>query len=837
MGQGNLNKVDVIVDEIVKNNSIFKLKSLVEQEREKYSMSRSINNALSDLNEIGKELVLQDLSIDPDEKFKGFIDNTGNIDILGLTKFTATIVKEKIEEAEREGIDLRKDASNILINKETVVEGILTVAVIDTMIKNYDNLSNSDIQILIENYSNMPPEYQDAFNKAQADSLRKMAKKVGDPDVKDALNRQAQNTENMRTNNDKAREEFTKNPDIPFLIELSSNTVSLINKLKKINSTDEIVRLEETLNGLFNIHATEQLSNFLSSKSSEELIRIFNELRNINENAIHQATEYQKYVENLLVEGEISEAQRNTMTVTIADASIQASIDPEKIRNKSKKVEKQNAYAQQKIKEDIEPQEIKNLIIEEMQQLPIGLSETKFTEEQIKDALTIYASTLRSFNGEYIQGLKDIKDEQERYNVLLDFFVEDGIPQETAERLSKIDYNGQLFDILGDSTKREQFFGQLDQLIEQTKEPQLTDENIQQGIENITLEEEEIIVATEQERITQESQEVEQEDYSFINAKYLEQDSIEGLIPRNGGNSKAIQDDKTAIFYSQGKEGAIVMYFEFLRQYENLRGERGDKALQKYEAYQNGSLQLNEKEIVQLEAQIEQIKDIRNAQTFEEFMGDKLYLKIDGLDRQEDKKKADEWRTANKGTKMNYNYANSWTEDTISPDKIDVVTLQRNDGTDTKVSQKDIITYFMSQTSVEKIAELGINDTTLGLIQDYYEEHSLEISELGTEYSLVNQDIKEFVQSRENKMQTYEFVERNGYEEQEEYTNGKIESPKQARLQCIQDFLKFNKSKRTSLEEVREQNDLIISIANEKENTQEKVAEETENDEKLQDDF
>ena len=98
MGQGNPNKVNAIVDEIVKNNSVFKLKSPIEQDKEKDSMARSINSALSVLNEVGKELVLQDLSVDPDEKFKGFIDSVGNIDISGLTKMAATIVKAKIEE-------------------------------------------------------------------------------------------------------------------------------------------------------------------------------------------------------------------------------------------------------------------------------------------------------------------------------------------------------------------------------------------------------------------------------------------------------------------------------------------------------------------------------------------------------------------------------------------------------------------------------------------------------------------------------------------------------------------------------------------------------------------
>lgn len=142
MGQKNPNKVNAIVDEIVKNNSVFKLKSPIEQDKEKDSMARSINSALSVLNEVGKELVLQDLSVDPDEKFKGFIDSVGNIDISGLTKMTATIVKAKIEEAEREGLNLRTGEPVFKENnKISVVEGVLTVAVISEMIKNYDNLT------------------------------------------------------------------------------------------------------------------------------------------------------------------------------------------------------------------------------------------------------------------------------------------------------------------------------------------------------------------------------------------------------------------------------------------------------------------------------------------------------------------------------------------------------------------------------------------------------------------------------------------------------------------------------------------------------------------------
>lgn len=178
MSQGNPNKVNAIVDEIVENNNLFKLKSPIEQDKAKYSIAKSINSAISILNDVGKELVLQELSIDPDEKFKGFIDNVGNVDIFGFTQMTATIVKSKIEEAEREGINLRKDSPNTFKdNKKTLItNGILTLAVVDNMIKNYDNLTYEDKKDLWDNFLNFPKEQQRAIVDADKRKLEKIIK-------------------------------------------------------------------------------------------------------------------------------------------------------------------------------------------------------------------------------------------------------------------------------------------------------------------------------------------------------------------------------------------------------------------------------------------------------------------------------------------------------------------------------------------------------------------------------------------------------------------------------------------------------------------------------------
>ena len=181
MEQGNSNKIDAIIEEIVKNNSIFKLKSPVEQEKEKVSMAKSINSALSVLNEDGKELVLQELSVDPDEKFKGFIDNVGNIDISGITKYTATIVKAKIEEAEREGIDLRKGSiqSKNVINPLSK-EGILTIAALDMMVNEFNNLSREERKEVVNNWSRLTKEQQAEIMGNYANRVQDAGKRLKD---------------------------------------------------------------------------------------------------------------------------------------------------------------------------------------------------------------------------------------------------------------------------------------------------------------------------------------------------------------------------------------------------------------------------------------------------------------------------------------------------------------------------------------------------------------------------------------------------------------------------------------------------------------------------------
>lgn len=787
MAQGNPNKVNAIVDEIVENNNVFKLKSPIEQDKEKDSIAKSINSALSVLNEVGKELVLQELSVDPDEKFKGFIDSVGNVDISGLSQMTATIVKEKIIEAEKEGIDLRQGQPVFKDNtKALLVGGVLTVAVIDTMIRDYDNLSDKEIQTIIENYSDLPPEMQNAFNNKQADRLDQIADNIDDEKTKQAVKEQSKMTRVLVDKNQKEAEEFSKSSNKTQIIINTYREVSKsILELGKIYKNNAVLRLNQEIGELFSLDEETSLEEILSKKSEQELIEIFEKLQSIRDEFVHQANEAQKE-KSKTKENETSEEKETRheemRNISLMVISVTKDLDKKNFPDLDKSETENSKNVEDKVKEEdknpespyndsskVQQPKSVNLIKTEIEQLPIALAKSNFSQEDIMKAMKQYRDYISNYS-EISENISDsikasTSDEivlniQDDFNSLKEEGQINSNVHQILNILAQVNYGSSMQQILTNSEVREQFLAQFDKVIEQginlEQDVKLDGELAQIFSQYFKDNAEEMDISAieeQKEQVTDEQvkQEEPKEMFSFIDSEYLKQDSIEGLIPRNGENSQSLQDDKKAIFYSQGKEGAIVMYFEFLKQYERLKGSAGDKALEQYANYKNGTIELSDEQVQLLQGQLKQITQMRETKDFDEFMGDKIYLKLNGIDTEQDRQAAEEWRASHPGTRMDYNYANSWTNSAISPDRIDVVSLQSKDGKDVRTSQKDLIKYFLSQTSIDKIEELGVNDTTLENIRKYYQEHSAEIAQMGEEYSVVTQNIQEFEQSRESK--------------------------------------------------------------------------------------
>ncbi len=792
MSQGNPNKVNAIVDEIVKNNNLFKLKSPIEQDKEKDSIAKSINSALSVLNEVGKELVLQELSVDPDEKFKGFIDSVGNVDISGLTQMTTTIVKAKIEEAEREGIDLRQGQTVFKENNKTVLmESVLTLAVIDTMVTNFKNLPYEQQKDLFNNWNLLTTSQKSIILETQANLLMDQALNESDPVKKETLEKASQNAD-FYSKKMKEAETYTEeqakeanenylfgNPDAKKTYEqCKTNNFSEKDIYKIFISHDAKIMGDAT-------------SDYFAGEMSEQEYRRLTNQQN-QRIAISTFLESEEILNHFgLSKGDAKKiAQSNPKQVlklydmytffTNSYKFQNVEINLETLRDMTveEQYELYQKYQGTNIKEASDNFESIRTISLEIEQLPSALAKANFSQEEISEALKIYVDFIKEIDDEVIDDFKT-KDEKELISFVKDYFSEykeQMTPKsfEVLENLANNTFGGQIQQILTDSQILQKTFlpalsAEIEKIEHQPIEDKQTDkyyhsqnetlkvdgnvEKIAQevqarggSVEEITKALADTVIKHESKPVTQTQSEM----YSFIDAEYLKQDSIEGLIPRNGENSQSLQDDKNAIFYSQGKEGAIVTYFEFLKQYEILKGSAGDKVLEQYASYKNGTIELSDEQVQLLQGQLKQITQMRKTKDFDEFMGDKLYLKLNGIDMEQDRQAAEEWRASHPGTRMHYNYANSWTNNAISPDRIDVVSLQSKDGKDVRTSQKDLIKYFLSQTSIDKIEELGVNDTTLENIRKYYQEHSAEIAQMGEEYSVVTQNIQEFEQSREN---------------------------------------------------------------------------------------
>lgn len=792
MSQGNPNKVNAIVDEIVKNNNLFKLKSPIEQDKEKDSIAKSINSALSVLNEVGKELVLQELSVDPDEKFKGFIDSVGNVDISGLTQMTTTIVKAKIEEAEREGIDLRQGQTVFKENNKTVLmESVLTLAVIDTMVTNFKNLPYEQQKDLFNNWNLLTTSQKSIILETQANLLMDQALNESDPVKKETLEKASQNAD-FYSKKMKEAETYTEeqakeanenylfgNPDAKKTYEqCKTNNFSEKDIYKIFISHDAKIMGDAT-------------SDYFAGEMSEQEYRRLTNQQN-QRIAISTFLESEEILNHFgLSKGDAKKiAQSNPKQVlklydmytffTNSYKFQNVEINLETLRDMTveEQYELYQKYQGTNIKEASDNFESIRTISLEIEQLPSALAKANFSQEEISEALKIYVDFIKEIDDEVIDDFKT-KDEKELISFVKDYFSEykeQMTPKsfEVLENLANNTFGGQIQQILTDSQILQKTFlpalsAEIEKIEHQPIEDKQTDkyyhsqnetlkvdgnvEKIAQevqarggSVEEITKALADTVIKHESKPVTQTQSEM----YSFIDAEYLKQDSIEGLIPRNGENSQSLQDDKKAIFYSQGKEGAIVTYFEFLKQYEILKGSAGDKVLEQYASYKNGTIELSDEQVQLLQGQLKQITQMRKTKDFDEFMGDKLYLKLNGIDMEQDRQAAEEWRASHPGTRMHYNYANSWTNNAISSDRIDVVSLQSKDGKDVRTSQKDLIKYFLSQTSIDKIEELGVNDTTLENIRKYYQEHSAEIAQMGEEYSVVTQNIQEFEQSREN---------------------------------------------------------------------------------------
>lgn len=188
--------------------------------------------------------------------------------------------------------------------------------------------------------------------------------------------------------------------------------------------------------------------------------------------------------------------------------------------------------------------------------------------------------------------------------------------------------------------------------------------------------------------------------YHMTENKYLEFISDVGLIPQQGIRSNLIGDSKKAIFYSQGCEGVIAMFFMMIERFIEYRGFAGDVHIDTYNTFLEMA---NEKQKRGIEVSktlsdainrereiIEVINSVRTATDWHEFLGEGVCLKIAKINEE------------SIGF-PEFTFYNSWTTSKIPPEDIFVIALENSETGEVLTSKFDVINYFISNISLDKM--------------------------------------------------------------------------------------------------------------------------------------
>lgn len=191
--------------------------------------------------------------------------------------------------------------------------------------------------------------------------------------------------------------------------------------------------------------------------------------------------------------------------------------------------------------------------------------------------------------------------------------------------------------------------------------------------------------------------------------------SVSGLTPKNGDNSKTVNDEKIKVFFSEGMTGAVALYADLQKHYDDIKSGNVGKT------------------------PADRVQAVNNSASLEEYLGgDGVYFLFDGTDVENEK-----------------NFMDGCTEQSISPENLQVCLLKNNATNTVSYSRYDIIKYMMSKVPAESIHYTGKDvkpeevDTATNAIQlnvkSFYEKNKSEINAFRAgDYTLENIPLREF---------------------------------------------------------------------------------------------
>lgn len=244
--------------------------------------------------------------------------------------------------------------------------------------------------------------------------------------------------------------------------------------------------------------------------------------------------------------------------------------------------------------------------------------------------------------------------------------------------------------------------------------------------------------------------------YHMTENKYLESIFKEGLVPQQGIRSNLIGESKKAVFYSQGFEGVIAMFFMMIERFIEYCGSSGDIHIDAYNQFLKmaDAKQKQGKEISQTLASaienekriVETVYKVRNASNWQEFLGDGVYLSITNINEEDSNSES--------------TFYNSWTTSIISPENISVVILNNQITGEVLTSKYDIVNCFISKVPLEQMQAI-LYDTAAKeskrekhllwqIMSKYYTENRAYYESYFENYDIIEIPISSYLNKKEN---------------------------------------------------------------------------------------
>lgn len=455
MGEEYNQRISNIASGLVKFEKEFNKKIINET-----SVIESIKSITKKYNEQGQDLILESLEKQAELAPSELLKSTGEISETVLTE----AISYAVNTASNKGIDIiaPQQSNNEKNTINRVAEGVLTLVAIDIMVNNFDNLTTEQRGLLRENYEHLTSEQRSKYDKGMLDKIKNS--KLDDKTKKDLTDffegdfHSSINTILNILQKNHGIENFNlskiSQSEILKIIENLDIPKELKDKLKKYDF-GKLLSIDKSEQKLADWYL--QRESAIKSGNLEEVKRLDELIGQYKSSPEHQSylkskETSEKNEEQIEEATERNSSQNDELLKTTAQDASQIA----------------DSEASDKSAEDID---IPQTISQEIEQLPVILGKANFSQEEIKEALKMYTTMIKSIPITIYEN----KTSAQIIKIFQDCFDEP--PESNADKilvniLSQNDFNGNLQQILTNPEMRENFLQQLEQLTQPTQEQQ-----------------------------------------------------------------------------------------------------------------------------------------------------------------------------------------------------------------------------------------------------------------------------------------------------------------------------------------------------------------------------